>query len=128
MFAAFLDGEGELELGSGVAALVVRDLTFGGVLERFWFPCGELGGAVVADGPESAAEDEVVEAGVGEGAGVVAVGGVEDAAFAFGADPCVGFFLAFLEDDAVWVAEVVDVGFVPCFEGFEALHDGVVEV
>ena len=84
-------------------------------------------------GPADAAFDEILEAGVAPGAGVVAVGGVEDAPLALRAGPGpglgAGLVVAGLEDVAVLrVVLGVDVGLVPGAERFEALDDRVVGV
>ena len=84
-------------------------------------------------GPADAAFDEVLEAGVAPGAGVVAVRGVEDAPLALRAGPGpglgAGLVVAGLEDVAVLrVVLGVDVGLVPGAERLEPLDDRVVGV
>src|SRR5262249_25899451 len=90
-------------------------------------------GRVTARGPADAALDEVLEAGVGPGALVVAPGGVEDAALALRPHPgprlLLIALLAVLEDGAVPLVVLgVDVGLVPALEALEALHDRVVRL
>ena len=66
---------------------------------------------------------------------VVAGGSVEDAALALRAGPSprfglgdvvVSFWLADHQDIAIRSVHRVDVGFIPCVEGFEAFHCGVI--
>ena len=84
-------------------------------------------------GPADAPLEEVMEAGVAPGAGVVAVRGVEDAPLAVRAGPGpglgAGLVVAGLEDVAVLrVVLGVDVGLVPGAEGLQPLDDRMVGV
>ena len=83
--------------------------------------------------PADAALDQIMEAGMAPGAGVVAVRGVEDASLALRADPRpglgAGLVVAGLEDVAVLrVVLGVDVRLVPGAERFEALDDRVIGI
>ena len=83
--------------------------------------------------PADAAFDQVLEARVAPGAGIVSIRRVEDASLAVSTHPRPGLaarlVVAGLEDVAVLrVVLRVDVGLVPGAEGFEALDDRVIGV
>src|SRR5947209_20220394 len=84
-------------------------------------------------GPANTVFEKILKIGIRPGALVMAPGGVENSAFAFGASPGVGLFAfvidAIRENRAVLVVvHVVDVGFIPGFNGVEPFEDFMIGV
>src|SRR6266571_3385571 len=82
-------------------------------------------------GPADTVFEEILKIGIRPGALVMAPGGVENSAFAFGASPGVGLFAfvidAIRENRAVLVVvHFMDVGFIPGFDGLKPFEDFVV--